>query len=82
MKLIKLEDAIEATKKQEVLIGACGVTAEIKTLEALEGVEIVRCRDCKYARQTIDGSWMCSEATGREWVGEDHFCSYGERKCE
>lgn len=52
-------------------------------LRGLNGIDIVRCKDCKYMTEhyITDGNvqyWTCSE-----WVNEtdaDGFCSYGERR--
>lgn len=42
-------------------------------------VEVVRCKDCKYARKMVDGAYFCC-VDHRLAHGENDFCSYGERK--
>lgn len=46
-------------------------------------VEVVRCKDCKYAHMTCDG--MCKycdmwEEEGRVYLNGDFYCAFGERK--
>lgn len=48
-------------------------------------VPVVRCRDCKYYSVThcpITGHELsvCLQGVSQQWVGENHFCSYGERR--
>lgn len=47
---------------------------------AVDAVEVVRCKDCKYVRPTLDGRYICGATTNPNWVSADHFCSYAERK--
>ena len=46
-------------------------------------VTVVRCKDCKHQRETIDyyGKGLFCSIWGREWqrVQPTDFCSYGER---
>jgi len=57
----------------------------IQTLEQLPSAqpEIIRCKDCKYARLTNDGSckycdiWFPDEA---EYMDGDYYCASAERK--
>lgn len=47
--------------------------------------EIVRCRDCEYATESIEGYWcdeLCSEYTDEPvYVGDgNRFCAWGERR--
>lgn len=45
--------------------------------------EIVRCKDCRYAHMSTDGSakycevWFPDEA---EYLDGDNYCSFGERR--
>ena len=47
-------------------------------LPAADAVEVVRCRDCK-------NNGACSIQDAMNWTPRteicDHFCSYGERRC-
>lgn len=51
---------------------------------AADVVEVVRCKDCKYAFMTIDGerARYCDMFDSDDGVffDKNHFCSYGERK--
>ena len=44
----------------------------------IDAVEVVRCKDCKYA-DLHDGEYRLCLLTGT-WKKLDHFCSDGERK--
>ena len=41
-------------------------------------VEVVRCKDCTYCSEHYN---ICHYGVGRD-VKPDHYCSYGERRCE
>ena len=45
-------------------------------------VRVVRCKDCKYVYPTLDGRMLCGAMTNPNWVSEDHFCGYGERRAD
>ncbi len=55
---------------------------EIKESPAVDAVEIIRCKDCKYycrMRYALDDdTYTCRFRRGR--VNPNDFCSYGERK--
>lgn len=55
---------------------------EIKALPAADVAPVVRCRDCKYSYEDIDGLTCiygpCVDCT----VPEDFYCKYGEREEE
>lgn len=50
----------------------------------IESEPIVRCRDCRYwveDPRPIDPGWpMMCEDSGRDMVGPNDFCAWGERK--
>lgn len=52
-------------------------------LPAVDAVEVVRCKDCKYWREESLWCDMNSKDRGEHynWYAED-FCSYGERREE
>lgn len=58
----------------------CGWLDDAPTVDA---VEVVRCRDCKYARMTVKGEckycdiWSPDEAA---YMDGDYYCASGERK--
>ena len=48
--------------------------------DAVDIVEVVRCKDCKHWRND-DGSGFCTNPDGIDnYAMYDDFCSYGERK--
>ena len=48
----------------------------LKELPSVDAVEVVRCKDCKYAYK-----FKCAFAYSR-FPKDDDFCSYGERKAD
>lgn len=60
-----------------------GILYEIDDIEAADVVEVVRCKDCKYAHMTVDGEckycdiWFPNE---KEYLDGDYYCASGERK--
>ena len=54
---------------------------QIADAPTVDAVEVVRCLDCKYRFQNNghnkDG---CPITDSNIWMGDDDFCSYGERK--
>lgn len=49
---------------------------------AVDAVEVVRCKDCKWYKDfgTNYRLMDCSHEEGLEWVDENDFCSRGERR--
>ena len=71
------------------------VVSEFEELHAVDAVEVVRCRQCKYWEPMNKGSWMDINRTDgvcrtlmefrlaeRYMTEKDHFCGYGERRKE
>lgn len=57
----------------------CNVMGWVDELPAVDAVLVVRCKDC--VERTVTG--RCNCITGRNiyvQVGDDFFCSYGERR--
>lgn len=58
---------------------------EAQTLEDLLdgygtlGRRIVRCKDCRFYENDELGMVWCPNVAG-SWIGEDDFCSMGERR--
>ena len=64
----------------------------LETVQTIDAVEVVRCRECKHHRDKneqeqqylVEDILICTspDATDDCWnaVWPDHFCSYGERK--
>lgn len=64
-----------------------GISRGIEALPSADVEEVVRCKDCKYAHLTYDGSckycdkWKDDDDTYIEVYHDgNHYCSYGERK--
>lgn len=65
-------------------------------LQSIDIVEVIRCKDCKQLRDCRDHEWYehviekgyigwcwrTSKITDHNYVKEDDFCSYGERREE
>ena len=51
---------------------------EVKPVQPLDAVEVVRCKDCKYYNQI--GKTMLCEWWDFSITKADDYCSYGERK--
>lgn len=49
-------------------------------LNNTQGFDLVRCKDCIYYECGKGYTPWCNHFNGLEDVGEDDFCSYGERK--
>lgn len=48
---------------------------------AVDFVEVVRCKDCKYARKAVNGYYHC-RVDGCIAHNETDYCSCGERREE
>lgn len=53
------------------------VKGDIVEAPTIDAVEVVRCKDCKYA-ELDDELYLCHH-NGADWNSGEHFCSYGER---
>ena len=57
--------------------------SEAAIFPAADVVEVVRCKDCKYAHMTMDGEckycdiWFPDE---KEYMDGDYYCASGDRK--
>lgn len=45
-----------------------------------EGVEIVRCKDCKHMEITPDNLRWCNAWNSINGMGDEGYCNYGKRK--
>ena len=52
---------------------------DVEDAPAADVVEVVRCKDCQHARQTVYGNYHCL-VDHRLAHEETDYCSYGERK--
>lgn len=55
----------------------CHGTGEFKRADL---VAVVRCKDCKHMEVTPDCLRWCHVWNGINGMGDDGFCSYGERR--
>jgi len=64
---------------------ACGVSLaaiELRNCEEVDAVEVVRCRDCIYAKD-FNGKRqaICAHPSNNAWdITAEHYCGYGKRK--
>lgn len=62
-------------------LGTVGLThQDIADLPAADVVEVVRCKDCKYALDIDPPFISCQRLNGLSWCMPDSFCSGGERR--
>lgn len=67
------------------MVLANGILKDDKRIPVSDVVEVVRCKDCKYAKKSKDvlgiPDYECLK-TDITCLDADDFCSYGERKDE
>ena len=56
------------------------VLQKIAEQPTVDVVEVVRCKDCKYARGNLVSIGICDCLMYRDIRKGDDFCNYGERK--
>jgi hypothetical protein len=54
------------------------ITCKMREFPTADVVEVVRCKDCVYCGEHYN---ICHYGVGRD-VKPDHYCGYGERRCE
>ena len=85
-------DALEQFIADNYGYPAVDILHEISTFPTVEAVEVVRCKDCVYAKNNylVHGLCLCEKQMHHVVHGdrpknalmcEDDFCSYGERRC-
>ena len=56
--------------------------AAAERIKKIQGIDIVRCKECKYERDGEEFMW-CEHPKGLDSIVKpDDFCSYGEREGE
>jgi hypothetical protein len=55
------------------------IRRNINQIPTTDVVEVVRCKDCQHARQTVYGNYYCL-VDHRIAHEETDYCSYGEKK--
>ena len=58
-----------------------GVVYMAERIEEAPSIEIVRCKECKWAKALGTYQW-CSRLDSTAQITADDFCSYGEREGE
>lgn len=84
MKLIDADLFLEEISKGATVEGLKKLVTECQGVSVTVNAEpVVRCKDCKYARN-IESEWICEHLSGTAGfnvlVNGDSFCSYGERR--
>ena len=51
----------------------------LKSIDVVDAVPVVRCRDCKHRAMDEPGMVYCKNIVGG-WVSDDFYCSDGERE--
>ena len=87
---MRLIDADELKRlRDDVISGKLNVATESDLIDlcpTVDAVEVVRCKDCKYAEMHVDiigkpHLFCCNgKSIYRRKVDLDDYCSYGERK--
>ena len=77
-KYIEREALIKHIERSFGEISTPFVVKEIKDFPNADVVEVVRCKDCTYCSEHYN---ICHYGVGRD-VKPDHYCGYGERRCE
>lgn len=78
---IREEDVIDAISNDKFLVlGPAGKSNAIVYVKSFQGIEIIRCRDCKNFEEAR-GQRFCNILEGMIEPQEDGFCSYGKRRC-
>lgn len=78
-----MEKATNVTKYDE---GGWGMDLKAVSVEdvlkapAVDAVEVVRCKDCKYYRTHGNIHGLCYYGTGMRHMYNDEFCSRSERR--
>ena len=78
-----LIERIEKRLKNSMIIG--WLRSIIDDAPAVDAVEVVRCKDCKFRKSAFNGEdYFCTvwdaDESETAYVTDDDFCSYGERR--
>ena len=88
MRLIDADAFCERQKKRcsgEPIIGTCTINNmylrdELAAASTIDAVEVVRCKDCKWYAHDGDYAFCDNYTSLMDHVGDETFCSYGERR--
>ena len=88
MRLIDADWVFSNLKQTVVVTGKENAEAVVKALEdynglirnapTIDAVEVVRCKECKYAGRNRGIHYHCDYMN--TWNEEEYYCSYGERR--
>lgn len=77
LKIISHKPSSPTTDREDRLINYC--ISAVKNFPAADVVSVVRCKDCRYAYDSV-GGWCCSHGICVDCVvREDFFCADGAR---
>lgn len=84
-----LEDMAKAEREGRDCNGYTDALFHLKTIPSADVVEVVRCKDCKYAEHWYDNEFDC-RCPVAPWASDEYamltnendFCSYGKRRYE
>ena len=76
--LISREALLEAIRTDVAPLTLSMVFQHIYSAPAVDAVEVVRCKDCRYGEDF--GEECFCHYCGSDWNLPDHYCSYGERR--
>ena len=81
---IRLDHYDEEHGNRHFVLGIESVMECVEYLPSADAVEVVRCKDCKYAHMTYGGECkycdMWKEDGEALYLDGDFFCAYGERR--
>ena len=76
---IRIDNYDKENGNEHFVYGIETVLEYAENLPTVDAVEVVRCKDCRFILDRVDGTHGCY----RHFMGDcnyDDFCSYGERK--
>ncbi len=76
--LISRDELLEALRTDVAPLTLSIVFRHIHSAPAVDAVEVVRCKDCRYGEDF--GEECFCHYCGSDWNLPDHYCSYGERR--
>lgn len=58
----------------------CALADAVEESHTVDAVPVVRCKECKYSYEDLDGLCCTYGVCVDSYVPEDFYCSYGERR--
>lgn len=75
----ELRQTIESKIYWSAIYDGLDMLEAIDDAPTVDAVEVVRCKDCIYGAKD-DGRQCCNYDTLKQFVPEDFYCAFGERK--